>query len=156
MTISEQSALLLASLDSWTGLVSGRAYIASDPADVLDQLRARPGTPTAAVLWTAEDPIGEYPEEGKVLRTFKIVISRGRGFNLITGESLTKGTAGGPPLLDLIEEARECVLTVRLTDEPSELKLPIYKGASAFEVQDFLLDAYEIRLALYAQIPPQA
>ena len=156
MTLSEQSALILSALESWADDTNGRAYIASDPADVLDQIRARPGTPTAAVLWTGEEPIGQYPEEGKVLRSFKIVISRGRSLNLISGESLTQGASGGPALFDLLEQARETVLAIRIQDQPGELQLPIYKGSSAFEVQNFLLDALEIRQDLYAQIPPQS
>ena len=121
----------------------------------MEELRGKPGAPTAAVLWQSEHPDGRYAEEGKVLRMFKIVVSRGRGLKLVTGESLSEGVAGGPAMFDLVEQAREIARNLRMEDEPGELQLPIYKGSGPFLVHGYILDAMEIRFALYAQIPFQ-
>lgn len=155
MTISEQSRLILAALTDWVANNQGRAFIASDELHCIEELRGKPGAPTAAVLWQSEDPEGHFAEEGKVLRHFKIVVSRGRGLRLLTGESLTEGAAGGPPMFDLVEQAREVARNLRMSEEEGELQLPIYKGTGPFKVSGYILDAMEIRFALYAQTPTQ-
>jgi hypothetical protein len=155
MTITEQAGLILDALNAWVADNKGRAFIAADAVHCVEELRGKPGAPTAAVLWESEEPSGRNAEEGKVLRTFKIVVSRGRGLKLVAGESLAAGVAGGPPMYDLVEQAREIARGLRLEDEPGELQLPVYQGCGPFEVSGHVLDAVEIRIALYAQIPPQ-
>ncbi len=155
MTTAEQANAILAALGDWVANNKGRAFLAADEPSCLEQLRAKPGAPSAAVLWLDEKPRGHNPEEGKVLRAFKIVISRGRGLSLLTGDSLTKGAAGGEPMFDLIEQARETIRSLRMDDQPGELQAPIYHGAGAWRVHGYLLDAYEIRFALFADIPQQ-
>lgn len=154
MTLAQQANLILDALKQWVANNKGRTFVAADPLDVIDELRSKPGAPTAAVLWFDEEPWGNYPELGKVLRTFKIIISRGRGMKLVSGESLTEGVAGGPPLLDLVEQAREVARRLRV-EEDGELQLPVYKGTGPFEVNGFVLDAVEIRFGLFAQNPRQ-
>lgn len=155
MTIREQMNLVVSALAAQLATVKGRAFPAGDVIHLLDELRLKPGAPSAGVLFWTEDPVGELPELGKVLRGFKVVLSRSKGFKLVSGESLTEGSAGGPPMFDLVELARTTVLDLRMEDEQGELQLPTYQGTGPFEVSGLVLDAYEIKFALYAQNPPQ-
>jgi hypothetical protein len=152
MTIREQAKLIEAGLREWTKGNGGRVFIASDVVDCIEQLRARPGTPSCAVLWMTEDVHGEYPELGKMLRGFKVIVSRGRGLVLQSGQSLTEGAAGGKAMFDLVEEAREMALALRTEDEAGEMQFPVYQGSGPFQpVEGLLLDAMEVRVGLFAQ-----
>jgi len=155
MTIAEQTIAIVAGLAAWASANSGRAFPASDVVDVFEQLRAKPGAPSCAVLFWSEDPRDNFELLGRVDRTFKIIVSRGRGFKLQTGESLTDGASGGPPMFDLVEEAREVARNLR-GDLPGEEAVPIYKGCGPFEASGLLLDAYEIRISFPNQLPVDA
>lgn len=155
MTLREQINTIVAALDKWARQRSGRAYAADGPVHVLELLRSAPGGVTAAILFDSEEPRGERSELGKVDRGFKVVISRGKGFQVDSGASLTTGSAGGAPLFDLVEEAREIVIALNLAGDTwdSEDQVAQYRGTNPFEVQGFVLDAYEIRFAAGAQNP---
>ena len=159
MTIRDQSNLILEALAAWAAPRAGRAFIASDVIDCIEQLRLKPGVPAIALLWVDETPRGENEFLGRVDRTFKAVVSRSRGLKLQSGESLTQGSAGGPPMFDLVEEARELILSLRLPTEEGDVlgedTVPCYKGSSPFEVQGLILDAIEIKFTLAAQITVQ-
>lgn len=157
MTIGEQLRRMAKELESWAAGNGMAARVAGDVVQLIEMLRLRGGTGLAAVMFEAEEPRGEHWELGKVDRVYKIVLSRGRGFRLETGESLTEGAGGGRALCDLLEEAREVVRHLRFTEEPSpEDWEPVYRGSRTFEVQGFVLDAYEIRFALGAQLPGES
>ena len=151
MTIAEQLKLVVAALSDWCQTNRGRAFAAGDVPHLLDELRMKPGVPSCGVMFWTEDPHGEYPELGKVLRGFKVVISRYKGFKVVSGESLTDGASGGPPMFDLIQGAKQACLSVRVTDEEGEMQVPQYQGIGPFEVQGLVLDAFEIRFGLFAQ-----
>lgn len=143
--------LIVAALEPWAAKNRGRVFPASDVVDCIDQLRSKPGTATAAVLWVKETPrTPELSILGRVDRLFKIVISRGRGFKIVSGESLTGGVAGGRALFDLVEEARELLAALRMEDMEED-EQPVYEGAGPFEVDGIVWDAVEIRLTLAAQ-----
>lgn len=162
MTIAEQSKAIVAALKDWAVPNKGRAFMAGDPIHLLDELRSKPGSPSAGVLFIEELARGEHPELGRVDRSFKVVISRGRSFKLVPGESLTEGAAGGPPMFDLAEQAREIILAMRadaaaMGDNPwSEDQLPTYKGIRQFEINGMILDAYEVSFTIPAQITFQS
>jgi hypothetical protein len=156
MTIAEQLRVLHAAARGLAETNRGHAYVATDRGHVVSELLAKPGGFQCAVFWDTEDVRGEHSELGKVDRQFKVVISRGRGLRLETGESLTEGSAGGRPLYDLVEELRESIRSLRLeTNGDDEDRLPGYAGSGPFEVQGYLLDAVEVRFRLPAQIPVQ-
>ena len=103
MTIREQLDLLGRCLNKAMQEVKGRAYPAGDVPHILDELRTKPGAPSCGVMFWSEEPVGDYTETGKVLREFHLVISRGKGMKLVSGESITQGAGGGPPLAMLTE-----------------------------------------------------
>lgn len=155
MTIKEQIKAVVTALNGWARDKGGRAVPASGPVHVLELLREKPGGVTAAVLFDSEDPRGDFSEVGKVDRGFKVILSRGKGFRIETGENLVEGSAGGAPLYDLVEEAREIVRAIEFTSEDPEDAAVEYKGIGPFEVSGFVLDAYEIRFGCGTQIPRQ-
>ena len=151
MTIREQLDLLGRCLNKAMQEVKGRAYPAGDVPHILDELRTKPGAPSCGVMFWSEEPVGDYTELGKVLREFHLVISRGKGMKLVSGESITQGAGGGPPMADLVELARDTSLAIRLEDEQGELRIPVYRGTGPFQVEGLLLDAFEIKVALFGQ-----
>jgi len=153
MTISEQIKLVVDALEEWLDTNGGRVFVASDVVDCLDRLRARPGTPTAAVLFWKREPRGELGVTGRKDNHFKLVISRGRSFKVVSGEGLTEGAAGGKAMFDLVEEAELAVLGVRLPAEEGlyEDSVPQHDGTGVFEVSGMVMDAYEIRFSLATQ-----
>jgi hypothetical protein len=158
MTIGEQAKMIERALAEWCKTNRGRAFIASDPLDCIDQLRQKPGTPTAAVLFDRREPRGEL-DTGRKDNFFKVVISRGRSLKLVPGESLTEGAAGGKPMFDLVEEAEAVVLGMRMDADDGgidgEDTVPHHMGTGMFEVNGMLLDAYEVRFSLAAQATVQ-
>lgn len=158
MTIREQVKLVEAALASWVKANRGRVFVASDVLDCIEQLRARPGTPTCAILWNGRDPVGDIDRLGKKSNKFKVVVSRGRSLKLVAGESLTEGAAGGSPMFDLVEQAEVVVLGVRQEvgeDDDPEDEIPVHEGTGPFEVNGMLLDAMEIRFSLASQAEVQ-
>ena len=155
MTIAEQLKMVEAALLDWCKTNRGRAFIASDAQDCLEQLRSKPASPTCAVLWYGWEPRGDLAELGRKDQLYKIVVSRGRGMNLVSGDSLTKGVAGGPPMFDLVQQASEVVFGLRLEDMPGEDQVPQDRGAGPWEVNGWLLDATEIRFSLTTQTTVQ-
>lgn len=156
MTTSEQAKMLERALTDWCKTNGGRAFVAGDALDCLDRLRSKPGVPTCAVLWTGREAVGEIAELGRRVNQFKIVVSRGRGLKLEPGESLTEGTAGGKAMFDLVEEAEAVVLGLRVEDMDGEFTVPDYRGTGPWEVNGVLMDAFEIRIGLYAQAVVQS
>lgn len=154
MNLSGQAKLVMEALESWAKSSGGRAFIAADALDCIDQLRLKPGRASAALLWNTEEPRG-LEVLGRVDDSWKVVVSRGRSMKLQAGEALIEGAAGGPPMFELVEAVRDVVLALRLPPEEqfddAEL-IPVYRGSGPFEVNGLLLDAVEIRFALAAQI----
>lgn len=159
MTIAEQMKLVAAALEDWCKANRGRVFIASDVLAAIDELRARPGTPTVGLVFWSRDARGELGITGRKDNHYKCVVSRGRSLKLVSGESLTEGAAGGKAMFDLVEEAEDLVLSVRLPEEDGfggEDLVPTHEGTGLFEVSGMMLDAYEIRFSLAAQAEVQA
>lgn len=154
MTISGQMKLVAEALADWAKANHGRVFIASDVLAAIDELRARPGTPSVGLLFWSREPRGELGITGRKDNHYKAVISRGRSLKIVSGESLTEGAAGGAPMFDLVEEAEDLVLSARLPEEEGfggEDLVPSHKGTGLFEVSGMVLDAYEINFSLPAQ-----
>ena len=156
MTIAEQTKLQLEALAPWAKSYAGQVKVANDKPHLFELLGAAPGAPRAAVYFVEEILRGNYTDvTGKVDRRFWICISRGRGFNVHLGESLTKGVAGGAPMFVLCEEAREMVRGIRLADQTDDDTRPVYKGIFPIEFEGATVDAYYIEVLLAADIPEQ-
>jgi hypothetical protein len=152
MTIAEQMQRFHAALAPWAQERGGTAAKAFDQVHALELLQLKPGGLLVAVMFESEDPRGENDELGRVDRNFKVIVSRGRGFRLDTGESLVEQTSGGPPMFDLVEEAREVARRIRFNEDTTEVN-PEYKGSGPFTVEGFVLDAFEVRFSIGTQIP---
>lgn len=149
MRLKEQAELIAGALEEWASGNKGSAQVAGDVVAAIELLRARPGAPKAVVLFQGDTPV-EPERAGRRDVQWKVVVARGRGFRLDTGESLTDGVAGGKGMFELVEEAREVVLGVRLDGSSGETRL-VYGGCKAFEVQGIVMDAYELNWTAEAQ-----
>jgi hypothetical protein len=166
VTIKDQLELVEAQFDGWAKEHSGRVLIATDPADVFTRLTDKPGGVCAFVLFQNEEKFGEYEELGMVNRTYLVIVSRGRGLELDPATNLVRGRAGGPPLFDLIESARQLLRACDFTPPQDEQHhdpenaecVPDYKGARPWRgAADLPLDAYELEFSVLTQLePPEA
>ncbi|GEM_PF-2435882 len=156
MTIKEQIQLMLDALAAWHKGVGGSVKVANDEPHLFEILGENPGVPRSAILWDEENPRDPLNDDwsGRVDRKFIIAISRGRGFNLKQGDSLMKGVAGGLAMFELVEQAREILRALRVTDVPGE-SVPRYHGSKRLQFQGVTTDAYAITMGLAAQIPDQ-
>lgn len=153
MTIDEHLKVLEACLEEWGKAAGCVVRVAGDEVTALDMLRSRPGVASGVIVFNEETPATDWDDLGKVERKFKVILSRGRGFNVNAGESITAGTGGGKAMSVLIEEAREKLRGLRLDEPDPEDQAPGYLGTGQFQVQGFVLDAYEIRMVLRTNIP---
>src|SRR6516162_4369521 len=109
MTIAAQLKQIRDTFDAWARGNSGTVAVASDPYHIAYLLVTGPGATKCAIMCHGEHKRGEYEESGMVDRVFWVVISRGKGMKVEPGASLTEGVAGGKPIFDLLEEAREII-----------------------------------------------
>jgi hypothetical protein len=120
-------------------------------------LGASPGAPRAAIFFVNEIPRSQFADVGgKMDRNFWVVVSRGIGFNPEAGMSLTEGVAGGRPMFELAEEAREIVRGIRLEDQGPDDNKPVYKGIFPIEFEGVTVDALYVDFTLSADTPEQS
>jgi hypothetical protein len=157
MTIEGQTKLLLKALEPWAADNGGNIKVASDKVHLFQILGASPGAPRAAVYFAGEKSRSKHFKDiaGKVDRKFWVCISRGRGFSAELGKSLTEGVAGGKPMFVLLEQAREEVRAVRLSDQEDDDSRAVYRGTYPIEFEVATVDAYYLEILLAADIPEQ-
>ena len=155
MSIKEQIELMQAALNAWHETVGGSCKVANDEPNLFQILGEAPGAPRSAVLFDEENPRSTVVNDllGRVDRKFIIAVSRGRGFKLESGDTLTKGVAGGAPMFELVEQAREVLRSLRLLGENEPV--PYYLGSKRLQFQGVTTDAYAITIGLTADIPDQ-
>ena len=155
MTIADQMNLITKGLADWAKTNGGSVKIANDIPHLFTIRGANPGAPRAAVLFAGETPRNaELDLLGRVDRKFYVAVSRGRGFKLNQGESLTEGVAGGKPMFVLVEEAREVLRSLRLSDLDDEPE-PYYRGIDLLTFEGVTTDCLRIEIQIAAQIPDQ-
>ena len=153
MKISEQLEAFLAVLGDWAKQYGGVAKVAGDKSQLIALLSQKPGAPRVAIVFISEVPRGEInPEDmDRVDREFWIIVSRGQGFKQDAGDSLTKGAGGGPPMFDLVEEARDVARGVQL--DPATTERPVvYGGMESFDPEASQSDAYAIKVKIGTDI----
>lgn len=160
MTIATQLKIIRDALDKWARTRKGHAHIAGDPYDMFSMLRMTPGGIRVVVMFHSELKRGEYEESGFVDRTFWVGLSRGRGMKLTPGQDMVEQSAGGPPLFDLIEEARQAIRNISFesTLDIGALRAttedyPNYKGTNPFQMEGYLMDAYNLEFSIGVQLP---
>ena len=141
-------------LDDWASDYGGSAEFAGDAGHLFAILSAKPGGVRAAVWMRSEKKRGEYEETGIVDRTIHVIISRARGFRIEKSETHILTTPSGPPLIDLVEEARDLLRGLDFELDETEWTLD-YKGFEPFTFRpdDKPLDAYDLEFSLGCQLP---
>lgn len=153
MTIAEQLNQVADALKTWAAAQGGTAEVAADPFHLLAMLQHKPGSVRAVVLFGGEQKRGEFEETGAVDRGFSVILSRGRGFTAEPSASLVKGAAGGRPLFDLVEEARQQIRGLSFAEETTEVT-PNYLGCELFpSAEGKAVDAYQLNFQIGVQLP---
>lgn len=162
MTIAAQLLAVRAALTAWARSLGGTVEIAGDPFHLLGLLQNKPGGLRVAILFQGETKRGEYEEAGLVDRNFSLVLSRGRGLAIEPADSLVATTpnAGGTPLFDLVEQARDLIrglqfentLVIPLASLTTEVT-PNYLGSETFAVEGRPIDAYQLNFQIGTQLP---
>lgn len=152
MTIAECLRRVRDELAEWMLETGGTAEVATDAVHLVTLLSSKPGAARAAVLFDGEELRGDLDTLGRVDRRFLVVVSRGRGLLLDSGDRLTAVVgAGGKPLFDLVEEAREVVRLIRFDEGTTEV-VPRVSGIRRVEMEGMLVDAYQIEFSLGVQL----
>lgn len=153
MTIAEQLRDVRAGLAEWAQTCGASVEIAADAVHLWHLLKGKPGAVRALLLFESEQKRGEYEETGRVDRKFLLILSRGRGFTLDPADNLVEGSAGGLPMYDVIESARDAVraLNADPQDETGE-RLVNYQQTVRVDAGELRVDAYQIEFSLAAQM----
>lgn len=152
MTIAAQLKQIHDALEAWAQSNGGQVWIASDPYQLASMLRESPGAVRAVVMFHSEGKRGDYEERGAVDRTFWLAISRGQGLKLDPGASLVEGVAGGKPLFDLVEEAREILRALSFDSDTTEVSIN-YTLTEPLSLEGFLMDSYRLEFSIGVQLP---
>lgn len=152
MKIKDQLTQIRDTLDGWARGHGGRVFIASDPYHLVTLLRENPKAMRCGLMFHGESKRGDYEERGAVDRTFWVVCTRGQGLKLEPGASLVEGSAGGVPLFDLVEEARQIIRGIQFDPGTTETT-PNYLGTEPFNTEGYLVDAYRIEFSIGVQLP---
>lgn len=152
MTIGEQLQQIKTSFDTWAKQSKAKVQIASDFVHLVSLLTTSPGDLRVLILFDSEIKRGDYEETGRVDRKFLFVLSRGKSFRMDTGSALLEGSAGGQPLYDLIEEAREVGRLIRFSAETTE-EIPNYQGASRLQIDGIITDSHQLEFSIGTQLP---
>lgn len=153
MTIAAQLKQIREAFAAWQRGNSGRVVICEDLNDLIIQLQAPASGAHVYVMFHGEEKRGDYEESGFVDRTFWVSLTRGKGLTAETGASLVTGVAGGKPMYDLVEEARETCRALSFDPETTETSID-YKGTRPLELNGVTLtDAQRIEFTIGVQLP---
>ncbi len=153
MSIVDQITYIRDELHDWASALGGGCEVAGDIVHAFALLQHKPGTVRCVVWLSGEEKRGDYEEAGFVDRQFTVFISRGRGFTLEPGDSLTARTAGNAePLYDLVEEARQVIRGLQFAVDETEVT-PNFKSIRPFAFPtERPVDAYQIEFSLGSEL----
>lgn len=153
MKISEILISIEAALKVWAKPHAGTVHLAGDPLHLFSLLGDKPGGVRAAIMVRDGQKRGEYEEAGQEDVTFLVVVSRGRGFKAEPADNLVRGSGGGAPLYDLVEQIRDVVRGIDLDDETTEVTFD-FKGFGPYHNPfEILADAYQLEFSIGRQLP---
>jgi hypothetical protein len=150
MTIAEQLKAIAAVLRPWAERNRSSVTILSDQVHLLELLRLKPGAVLIGLLFESETVRGEWDNLGRVDRAYKVIVTRGRGLKLDSGESLVGTSSEDRPVFELVEEARELVRTAEIGEVEGR---PEYRGIGQYELQGAIFDGWEVRFVIGTAIP---
>jgi hypothetical protein len=150
MTLVEQTKAIKAAVADWAKNKGGTCEIVSDFVHLVESiLSQKAGAPCVFIAFNSEDPRGENARAGRVDRGFLVVVSMGRSLQISKGDILIKGSSGSEPLFALVAQVRELCLGIEFDADRDECAQ--YKGTRPFQVEGFLMDAYQIEFSVGGQ-----
>lgn len=153
-TIYNQCESLRRLLDGKNELDKAPAFIASDFVNAWEILLNNPGVAKIAILFEDEKARVNFPGgdiTGRVNRYIDIIISRGRGLEMVRSDNLTKGSGGGQPLFMLAEILRDKVRAVRFDSDTDEQTNYVGMGRWGKD-EGFNIDAFRVSIWVGTQL----
>jgi hypothetical protein len=132
-----------------------KVHIAQDPFHAVYLLTMTPQSGAVIAMFESETKRGEFEEAGEVDRTFRVIITRGRGMKLEPGASLTDGVAGGKPMFELVEALVAVVRALEFDPVTTETHVN-YRETKPFTMEGYTLDAYQVEFSIGCQLPAVA
>jgi hypothetical protein len=150
--IADDIKVIQVALADWAASNQGSVKLAHDVPHLFKLLGENPGGVRAAILFAGETIRDETYSDvtSRVDRKYWIAFSRGYTLESYAGKSLIDGIAGGPPLFQVIEAARDSLRLARFTQTDEDIVY--YKGIELLTFEGVTLDAYRIEIAVCADI----
>lgn len=142
-----------AALTAWAKPGGGKVHVAGDPLHLFALLGDKPGGVRVAIMVRDGQKRGDYEEAGQEDLTCLVVVSRGQGFTMERADNLVRGSGGGAPLYDLVEQIRDVVRGIDLDTETTEFTFN-YRGFGVYQNPfEILADAYQLEFSIGRQLP---
>jgi len=150
--IADDIQIIQAGLADWATTNQGSVKIAHDVPHLFKLLGENPGGVRAAILFAGETIRDETFADvtSRVDRKYWIAFSRGYTLESYAGKSLVEGVAGGKPLFQVIEAARDSLRLCRFTQTDEDIAY--FKSIELLTFEGVTLDAYRIEIVVCADI----
>lgn len=153
MSISDQAKAIVDVLNTWAANEGGKAFVASDMSNLWQMAQEGPQNPRVLLCYNGEDIRGEFgvaAQTGMIDRHWIAAFTRGRGFNVERGDSLTETRQNARPFYDLIDEGRDLIrnlLLDEIADGPVDFKL-----VRPMQMGELIIDGYIVEFSVGTQL----
>lgn len=147
MKISEQLEAIAEALKEWADPIGADVAIASNLRDLWRTASMESQKPRVLVTYIGKHMRGGFGTSailGLADRTFNVAVTRGRGFAVNRGDTLTKKVGNADPFYDCLEAAE---LVIRNLEGVSQ-EFPVdFKGDKAMQLGNLVVDGYIIEFS---------
>lgn len=154
MSIKDQLIQLRTLFTAWAQADKHVVAIASSLADLINKLQETPGSCQVIIMFHREDKREPFEESGMVDRFFWVSIASPQGLKADPAARLIEGQAGGKPLYEICESARDEVIRKTSFSNVTTEVTPDYKGMQPLTVGDTTAtDVIRLEFCIGVQMP---
>lgn len=153
MTITEQANAIVAALRDYVSSVSGHVAVVHDMKELWETAYNDSQSPTVLVHYGGEDARGDFSVVERlnmVDRLWNVMVKRGSGLLEYRGASLIEPNTTAPGYYDLVEQVRDTMRTIALTDCEGPI---VFKGVRPMVMGEVVTDAYLLEFSIGTLIP---
>ena len=150
--ISEQAKILRDSLATWATPLGGKAVIVYSLKDLWEQASINSQVPRVLICYNGSRPRGAFSVSNALNREDRdwiVVLTRGRGYNTVRGDTLSENT-GVEPLYDWVEQLRDFIRNIKNISE--ETPCVDYSGIKPMQMGNLVIDGYQITFSTANEI----
>ena len=159
-TISFQLNWIRDCLKNWAVTEGGTAEIAHDLSHMWRKAYDGSKAPKCIICCAGEDVRGPFETAAatsRVDRHFVILVTRGRGYSSVRGDTLTEQVGSARPFYELLEEARDIIRVLVFDTAVNEANPALcdpvdYRGIKPAVLDEETLDAYLIEFSVGTQL----